>query len=109
MRTLWKSISIFIWMGRALYGDFCEEISKDLSLIIQRTNGIQGQFERVIPFPDQGGSFINQVYLIYTDLGETFVLKVENPNWKNKKTMNEIIVLDYLNRFTSIPVPKVLA
>lgn len=37
------------------------------------------------------------------------MLKVENAHWKNEKTVNEVQTLDYLNRYTSIPVPKILA
>jgi len=36
-------------------------------------------------------------------------LKVENKNWEREKTLNEVTNLEYINRHTSIPVPKVLA
>ena len=109
MKHLGKFLVLFICFCKTLYGDFCNEISDKLSLIIEETNGIYGKFDRVIPFPDQGGSFINQIYLVYTYRGETFVLKVENPHWKSQKTINEVLTLNYLNHNTSILVPKVLA
>ena len=96
-------------MSRVLYGDFCQEISHNLSLILEKTKGINGKLDRVIPFPDQGGSFINQVYLVSTDKDEELVLKVENINWENEKTVNEVLTLKYIDKYTSIPVPKVLA
>jgi aminoglycoside phosphotransferase (APT) family kinase protein len=99
---------IFLCCG-ATHADFCQEIYDNLRSIIHKTEGIEGELESVVPFPDQGGSFINQVYLCCTDRGETFVLKVENANWQREKTLNEVLTLEYLDRYTSIPVPKVLA
>lgn len=37
------------------------------------------------------------------------MLKVENPNWKSEKTLNEVTALKYLSSNTSIPVPKIIA
>ena len=44
-----------------------------------------------------------------TDQNEKFVLKVENTNWKNEKTVNEVQTLAFIDRFTSIPAPIVVA
>lgn len=109
MKHLGKFLIIFVYFSRALLGDFSNHISDQVSLIIEETEGIYGKFERIIPFPDQGGSFINQIYLVYTDRDETFVLKVENLHWKSEKTINEVLTLNYVNQNTSIPVPKILA
>lgn len=49
------------------------------------------------------------MYLVRTDKGEQLVLKVENANWQREKTLNEVLALQYINRYTTIPVPKVLA
>lgn len=109
MRFLFKSLTLLLLCCFSIYADFCQEISDDLRIILQKTEAINGEFTTVIPFPDQGGSFINQVYLVCTDQDEMLVLKVENKNWEREKTLNEVAALEYLNRNTTIPVPKVLA
>ena len=80
MKLLFKSLIFFISCFSALQADYCQDIFDDLKVIIHRADGIDGELESVIPFPNQGGSFINQVYLICTDKGEQLVLKVENAN-----------------------------
>jgi len=106
---LFKSLIFFISCFSALQADYCQDIFDDLKVIIHGADGVDGELESVIPFPNQGGSFINQVYLICTDKGEQLVLKVENANWQKEKTLNEVLTLEYINRYTTIPVPKVLA
>lgn len=93
----------------AFSADFCREIAQDLREILKNAESVNSAFESVEPLPGQGGSFINQVFLVTTDQNEKFVLKVENTNWKNEKTMNEVQTLAFIDHFTSIPVPKVVA
>lgn len=109
MKLLFKSLFLFISCFNGLQADYCHDIFNDLRAIIHRTDGIDGELASIIPFPNQGGSFINQVYLVCTDKGEELVLKVENVNWQREKTLNEVLTLEYINRYTAIPVPKVLA
>lgn len=104
-----KLFVLILFYYNSLYADFCQEIFDDLRVIIHKVESIEGELESIIPFPNQGGSFINQVYLVSTDKNEKLVLKVENANWPKEKTLNEVTTLEYLNRYTSIPVPRVLA
>lgn len=109
MKHMLRLLIFTFFYFSSLQSDFCREIIDDLKVIIHKVEAIEGELESVIPFPNQGGSFINQVYLVTTDKGEKLVLKVENPNWPKEKTLNEVTTLEYLDRHTSIPVPKVLA
>lgn len=109
MKYMLKLLVLILFCYESLHADFCQKIVDDLRIIIHRVESIEGELESIIPFPNQGGSFINQIYLITSDKGEKFVLKVENANWPKEKTLNEVTTLEYLNRYTSIPVPKVLA
>ncbi len=67
-----------------------------------------GIVERIEPMPDQGGSFINDVYLVTTSSGEHLVLKLGNLNWKYRKTTNEISSISFLKENTSIKVPRIV-
>lgn len=109
MKYIWNVLAFILACCSTLSADFCREVAQDLKVILEKTEGIKGVFESIEPLPGQGGSFINQVYLVTTDQGEKFVLKVENTNWKNEKTINEVRTLKFLDQFTSIPVPKVVA
>ncbi|MDN3505175.1 MAG: aminoglycoside phosphotransferase family protein [Rhabdochlamydiaceae bacterium] len=91
-----------------LCADIIEELNSNLPEILNKTPSIKGDFLKVEPFPDQGGSFINDVYLITTDCGEELALKVENKNWTDRKTINEVISINHVARLTTIPVPHVL-
>ena len=68
-----------------------------------------GKVEKIESMPDQGGSFINDVCLVTMASGEGFVLKLENANWKSRKTVNEVSSLGYIGKYTEIPVPQVIA
>lgn len=59
MNKFQKYFIPFIFSFWTLHADFCQDISSDLAYILQHTEGVSGKFDRVIPFPDQGGSFIN--------------------------------------------------
>ncbi len=109
MNKLSQFFTVLLVSSWTLHADFCEEIYQDLSKIFDQTEELKGKFHQVTPFPDQGGSFINQVYLIYTDQGEKLVLKVENTRWKSEKTLNEVSILNYIRDNFSLPVPKVVA
>lgn len=109
MKYMWNVFVFTLAYCTSLSADFCKEIAEDLKVILERTEGINSVFKSIEPFPEQGGSFINQVYLVTTDEDEKFVLKVENPTWKNEKTLNEVQALKFLGQFTTIPVPKVVA
>ncbi len=91
-----------------LHADIQKDLQKHLPDILEKVEEVEGKFLRVQPFPNQGGSFINSVYLVTTTAGEEFALKVENPNWKNKKTLNEILSIKFLTEHTLIPVPHIL-
>ena len=54
------------------------------------------------------GGFWNPVYFLTTGRGE-LVLKVTNPLWPVRKTLNEVAVLGYVSKHTTIPVPKIVA
>lgn len=109
MNKLTQFFTVLLFSSWTLHADFCQEISQELSTIFDQTEELKGKFHQVVPFPDQGGSFINQVYLIYTDSGEMLVLKVENTRWKSEKTLNEVSTLNCIRDHFSIPVPKVIA
>ncbi|CAF0796927.1 unnamed protein product [Adineta ricciae] len=53
--------------------------------------------------------FCNPIYHIKMSSGNQYILKVTNPIWKKLKTRNEAIVLNFLHKYTSIPVPKVIS
>jgi len=91
-----------------LRADIQEDLQRHLPKILEQTTEVQGQFLKVEPFPDQGGSFINSVYLVTTTTGEELVLKLENPTWKDDKTLNEVVSIRYLDKHTSIPVPHII-
>lgn len=103
-----RQLFALLFTSLSLFAGFCEEIFEDLYHIIEKTESIPGHLKEVKPFPGQGGSFINEIFLVITDDGESYVLKVENPNWENEKTLNEVRSLIYL-KDSSIPVPEVLA
>jgi aminoglycoside phosphotransferase (APT) family kinase protein len=107
--SLFKLFLTFILCQNYIYTDLSREILKDLKIIFDKCEFIDGEPESVEVFPDQGGSFINQIYLVTTSKKDRFVLKIENPNWPKEKTQNEVTNLNYISRYTSIPVPKILA
>lgn len=109
MKYVWIVSAFILIYCNTLLADFCNEIAQDLKVILDNAEGVNGSFKSVEPLSGQGGSFINQVFLVTTDHNEKFVLKVENTNWKNEKTMNEVQTLKFIDRLTSIPVPKVVA
>lgn len=82
--------------------------SDDFSAILDDQQSIYGNLDTITPMPDQGGSFINDLYLIITSTGKEFVLKAENPNWKTRKTLNEVSAVRYIEKNTKIPVPHII-
>jgi aminoglycoside phosphotransferase (APT) family kinase protein len=93
-----KILSILLF-SFALTAEFCQDIF----------DSIPGKLKEIVPFPNQGGSFVNQIYLVTTDEEEELVLKIENPNWEKVKTLNEVLNLQFIQSQTSIPAPKILA
>ncbi len=98
----------FLLFLSGLCADILDDLHEHLPEIIKRVDEVQGDFLKVEPLPDTGGSFINSVFLVSTTAQEELVLKVENPNWKNKKTLNEVVSIRFLDQHTSIPVPHIL-
>lgn len=101
--------AFFVLSVGLLFSDICSDLAKDLRGIFEKNAIIQGRFSRVIPFPNQGGSFINQIFLVESDLGEEFALKIENAKWEREKTLNEVKGIEFMSKHTSIPVPKIVA
>ncbi|NDE62977.1 MAG: hypothetical protein EB053_01315 [Chlamydiae bacterium] len=50
----------------SLHADLSNEISEDLKVIFKKRESIVDKPESIEVFPDQGGSFINQIYLVTT-------------------------------------------
>lgn len=67
------------------YGDTLFLLNERFQGVLDQVPEIRGRLVSVEPLPDQGGSFINSVYLVRTTEGEEFVLKIENELWENKK------------------------
>ena len=102
-RCIW-----LLFFSASIFADILVDLEEQLPSILNGISEVEGDFAKVEPFPDEGGSFINAVYLVTTSAGEEFALKVENPNWKDKKTLNEVVSINHLARRTSIPVPYVM-
>lgn len=55
------------------------------------------------------GGFWNPVFFLTTAQGTELVLKVTNPLWPVRKTLNEVTVISHVSKTTKIPVPAVVA
>lgn len=104
-RLCW--IPCFIWIGSA-YGNILDIVPAHFPALLEEEQSHYGTVDVIIPMPDQGGSLINDVYLITTSLGADLVLKVENTNWARRKTLNEVSSIRYVAENTEIPVPTVV-
>lgn len=104
-----KLFLIFNLYQNSLHTELSNEILEDLKVIFKKLESIEDEPESIETFPDQGGSFINQIYLVTTSKKDKFVLKIENPHWPREKTENEVTNLNFIRRHTTIPVPKIFA
>lgn len=48
----------------SLHAELSNEILEDLKVIFKKWESIEDEPESIEVFPDQGGSFINQIYLV---------------------------------------------
>jgi aminoglycoside phosphotransferase len=48
------------------------------------------------------------IYVATVTDGTEYIIRAQYPWWKATKTRNEVLCIDYINRHTSIPVPKVI-
>jgi aminoglycoside phosphotransferase len=61
-------------------------------------------------FYEKGLGLVNTIYFITTVNNKKLILKIINPSkiFKEKKTTNEVEIINFLTKNTTIPVPKII-
>jgi aminoglycoside phosphotransferase (APT) family kinase protein len=75
--------------------------AKEITKVLRRIGKKLKSFERF----EYG--FINPIYFVTTEDNEEYVLRLTNPIWRRRKTLNEVTVMNFLRKKTKIPIPKI--
>ena len=61
-------------------------------------------------FDEKGLGLVNTIYFITTTNNNKLILKIINPSkmFKEKKTVNEVEIINFLTKNTTVPVPKII-